>query len=142
MEQNNGVEIIKSLGIGMLGGLIGGGLWVGLSFLGRLAFISGIIAGLGGSYGGMITGENNRPVKLAIAIISSLALFCAGIYLGMGVDIYTALSGEVSFGTCVSMIPDFFGDAEISSAFIKDAVIGLISYVVGAAAGIFKLKDI
>ncbi len=143
MEQkNDGLGIVISLGIGLLGGLIGGALWVGLSFVGKLAFISGTVAGFGGGFGGMITGESKRPVKLILAIVSSLALFSVGIYIGMGVDIYTALSGVVSFGTCVSMIPDFFADAEVSSAFIKDAVIGLLSYAVGAAAGIYKLKDL
>ena len=83
--------LLIAIGCGILGGVIGGALWFGLSFLGRLAFISGIAAGLGGAFGGMITGEKNRAVKLILAIVFSLGLFCVGIYLGMGVDIYKAL---------------------------------------------------
>lgn len=142
---NNDNNLVKglliALGFGIGGGLIGGALWFGLSFLGRMAAISGIVAGLGGGLGGMISGENNRPLKFIISVIISLGLFAVGVYCGMGVDIYTALDGAVSLDKCINLIPEFFSEQEVASAFIFDAVLGLITYIIGIAAAIVKLKD-
>ncbi len=139
---NLGMELLKTIGISLLGGLIGGALWFGLSFLGRMAVISGVAAGLGGAFGGMSTGSNSRALKLTLGIVISLALFCAGVYLGIGVDIYKALEGVVPLNECINLIPDVFTDPDISHGFIFDIVIGIITYLVGLVAGIVKLKDI
>ncbi len=139
-KENNIVkEIILAAGCGILGGLIGGALWFGLSFVGRLAFISGIAAGLGGAFGGLAFEENKRPLKLTIAILFSLGIFCAGIYIGIGVDIYKAFEGSLSLGDSIKLIPSFFEEHDAASGFILDSVIGLITYLVGLDIGIFKL---
>ena len=134
-------DILIAAGLGILGGVVGGAIWFGLSFLGRLTFLAGIVAGLGGGFGGMITGEKNRAVKLTIAIVFSLGLFCVGMYLGVGVDIYTALHGEYALSICMKMINTVLSSGELNSGFIKDAVIGIICYVVGILSAIVKLKD-
>lgn len=115
-KENNIVkEIILAAGCGILGGLIGG------------------------AFGGLAFEENKRPLKLTIAILFSLGIFCAGIYIGIGVDIYKAFEGSLSLGDSIKLIPSFFEEHDAASGFILDSVIGLITYLVGLDIGIFKL---
>ena len=146
IQNNNDEGFVKGMliaaGLGAAGGIVGGALWFGLSFLGRLAFISGIIAGLGGGVGAMITGKNGLPIKFIISILLSLGLFGVGVYLGMGVDIYQGLEGSMPLDTCIRLIPGFFSEKDVASAFMTDAALGAVSYVIGLASGIVKFKDL
>ena len=135
----SGAGILKAIGCGILGGIIGGGMWFGFSFAGRLVFIAGVIAGFVGVMGASSASSDKRGLKILLGIIFSLGLFAVGVYLGFGVDIYTALEGEYDLGRCISSIPDFLSEPSLISGFMTDAGIGLLTYAAGVAGGIVKV---
>ena len=141
---NNGGNILKefgiTIGLAILGGISGGGLWFGLSFLGRMAVAAGLVAGALGLLGAMISGEENRVLKCIIAGVISFALYGVGIYLGIGVDILVISEFSISLGDAISLIPPILQEGSYIGSLILQLVLGIASFGLGAIGCYAKNK--
>lgn len=115
-----------------LGGLIGAVLWIIFSMMGRIVFLAGIAASVGGFIGFQKLGKKMNVAGLIVSTLISLLMLGAGMYFSLGIDVYNAFKEtyEISFSQAFSFIPFVFEDPEIRSAVIHDWVIGLITFII------------
>lgn len=143
-NNNKSNSLIKELAVtaalAMAGGLLGGGIWFGLSFLGRMAVISGLIAGALGFTGAFVSGKNNLIVKCIIAGLISFGLYGLGIYLGIGVDILVVSEYSISLGDAVSLIPPLLQEGSYLGSLALQLILGVATYGLGVAGAYMKCK--
>ena len=131
-----------------VGSLCGAILWYILYQMGILAAISGAVGTFAAIYGYIILSKDCTKKGIVIAIIFSLLALVFAWYLCIATDIMTLskqLSGSgtgVSFGEAFSLVPTFMAEPEISGAYIKDLVIGIIFAIVGSIQPIISFKDV
>lgn len=147
MQQDD--QIITNYPMGfigaMLGGLAGGVLWIIFSLMGRVSFIAGFEAGLGGVYGFKWLGKKMSNAGIAIGIIVSFIFLLAGMYLAVGIDFYNALHDwgyyDISFKEALEILPDFVkADADTRNALIFDNLWGIIPFACAAFLSGWQVK--
>lgn len=128
-----------------VGSLCGAILWYILYQLGVLAAISGAVGTFAAIYGYIILSKDCTKKGIVIAIIFSLLALVFAWYLCIATDIMTLskqLSESITFGEAFNLVPTFMAEPEISGAYIKDLVIGIIFAIVGSIQPILSFKDV
>lgn len=123
----------------MLGGLIGAVLWLLFSAMDRVTFLPGLVAGICGIIFFKKMGKKMSKGALAVAVILSFAVYIAGMYLSMGIDVYNVFQEagyDITFTQACELIPEFLTDSKVVGNAIHDfGLFGILPFIASAALG-------
>ncbi len=156
LTRNENTNLSENVIAGVVGAflfsLAGGALWFVLYLLGFIAGISGLIGAVCAIKGYSVFAKKESVKGIIISVVIALLVVVAAWYLCIGYDIYTVYQewyelGEVDFTLdyfeSVRAIPLFFEDPEISGAYIKDLLFGIVFCVVGGGSYVVnKIKAV
>lgn len=151
----NAVEERENVLAGTVGALlfalVGGVLWFLLYQIGYLAAISGVVGVICAVKGyTFFTKTKKESVKcLVIASVAAVAILAISWYLCVSYDIYLAYQewyalGEVdytvTFFEAIGLVPLFFTEPEILSAYLGDLFMGVLFAGIGIASYLLSRK--
>ena len=133
--KENRVNTNYPLGIvgSILGGLGGAVIWIIFSMMGRIGYVAGAVAGMGGYFGFKKLGKKMTLKGLIISLAVSLAFLLCGMYVAIGIDIFNAFRDwDVSFLDALQLVPVYLGDPEALGEIIYNHIFGFIMFILGA----------
>lgn len=135
IHKENRVNTNYPLGIigSVLGGLGGALIWIIFSMLGKIGYIAGAVAGMGGYFGFKKFGKKMTLKGLIISLVVSLAFLLCGMYLAIGIDIFNAFRDwDISFLDALEVVPDYLGNPEFFGEIIYNHIFGFLMFILGA----------
>lgn len=128
----------------VLGGLAGALCWILFSSLRKITVVAGFLAGLGGIMGFKWLGKKMTFWGLVISIAVSFVFLLCGIYVSLGIDIFTVFQQEgydIGFFESFQWIPFFLEDGDVRGDVIFNVIFGTATFALSAVIGVFQVRQ-